>query len=330
MLRRSRVNTRAATFFAFCVLVASCVSPVDEPQLHAEFQTDEAELTRAELRGQSLPDHVVSITIDDGPNPFRTGQNTRAIADYLAEEGIAATFFVLGSRLTDTANMADWRTKRFPRITPTMHALLQHVRTVAIAQSPLHHLIANHTFSHEETLAQLPSSERAAEFINAHNLMRPYFEGDMRLLRTPYGSWTNQVYTALQQTVTGQSYVGNVRWDAGNRLHCAYSARVWDCTQPDVAGGSIDAADWECWAPGAGRPAVSPTECAKGYVAGIEAANRRGIVLMHDVRAESVTMLKALVPMLKARGYRFARVDQVPTVNAALVEKGHRPAPAVR
>ena len=47
-------------------------------------------------------------------------------------------------------------------------------------------------------------------------------------------------------------------------------------------------------------------------------AKRRGIVLMHDVHDDTVDMVKYVLPKLKAEGYRFAALVDVPSVRRAI------------
>jgi hypothetical protein len=70
---------------------------------------------------------------------------------------------------------------------------------------------------------------------------------------------------------------------------------------------------------------LSPEECAARYLAVTEDAGR-GIILMHDSseKAEQITLnrtmelTKLLVPALRERGYRFARLDAVPELSAGM------------
>ena len=307
------------------VLAAACSAPLDEELSDQEHGHDmasgEEELSPNLLTGSGLPSKTIAWTVDDGPNPAGTGANTMAIAEYLASEGVPATFFFVGARLTGTRNMADWRSKRFPRVSATLNATIRSIQALPVAGGAPGHLIANHTFSHQASITTLTASERVAEFINTHNLLKPYLTEDIRLMRTPYGAWNASTFDALQQTNTGKSYVGNVFWNAGGTLNCSYNTDAgWSCAAPETANTVVDAADWSCWAPGNGRPAVPVEECAKGYVNSIEGRGKRGIVLMHDANVKSVALVKLIIPELKARGYRFVRVDQVPIIAAKLAE----------
>jgi hypothetical protein len=87
------------------------------------------------------------------------------------------------------------------------------------------------------------------------------------------------------------------------------------------------AADWDCWSPdGASNPPVLDVEaCGDLYLADIRSVTN-GIVLMHDpyfidndpMKGGTVDMVQYIVPILKAEGFSFVRVDEVPAIAAAL------------
>src|SRR5581483_6461620 len=127
-------------------------------------------------------------------------------------------------------------------------------------------------------------------------------------LRPPYGSWRQksrpdgpQDYpTSLAADLLNQSgrfvnYVGPVKWN-------------------------IVGEDWACWEQG-----IPPEECARRYVEAAERAGR-GIILMHDSadteearrRNRTLELTRLLVPLLEARGFRFAPLDAVPELRALM------------
>jgi len=103
---------------------------------------------------------TVALTIDDGPSPLYTPQVLRV----LEEHGVIATFSMVGQNVAC-----------YPQV----------AREVASAG----HLIANHTWSHQD-LAALPAAAmrdevtRAAVEIHAATGQRP------ALFRAPYGAWS--------------------------------------------------------------------------------------------------------------------------------------------
>jgi peptidoglycan-N-acetylglucosamine deacetylase len=103
---------------------------------------------------------TVALTIDDGPSPVYTPQ----VLGVLEEHGVTATFSMVGQNVA-----------YYPQV----------VREVARAG----HLIANHTWSHQD-LATLPVAamreevSRAAVEIHAATGRQP------TLFRAPYGAWS--------------------------------------------------------------------------------------------------------------------------------------------
>ena len=105
---------------------------------------------------------VVALTFDDGPNePF-----TSAIADFLADRGIAATFFQVGKCV-----------ERFPGTPPRL-----------LAQG---HVLGNHSYSHRvlaclAPMVQRQETERTQDVLAAITGRRPALYRPPWLLRTPW------------------------------------------------------------------------------------------------------------------------------------------------
>jgi peptidoglycan/xylan/chitin deacetylase (PgdA/CDA1 family) len=231
-----------------------------------------------DLKGDRLPHRTISLTYDDGP-----GADTLELGRYLFEEGIAATFFVVGShaegQLPVLAQLHRWG-----------------------------HQIGNHTYRHPGLVSlALSGGDVIGELQKTDALIRPYVCGTAVLFRPPYGNWrertpdgdadcaTSVVADILNASGQFNDYVGPINWD-------------------------IVAEDWACW-----REGVSPEECARRYLVETERVGG-GIVLMHDSSEEeyvrrhnqTMRMTKLLVPQLKERGYRFVRLDEVPSVREAI------------
>jgi len=69
----------------------------------------------------------------------------------------------------------------------------------------------------------------------------------------------------------------------------------------------MSSADWNCW-----RRHWSAQICAKGYLREIRRRNG-GVVLMHCIHSQSGDLVAAVLPPLIQEGYRFVRLDQVPS-----------------
>lgn len=232
-----------------------------------------------DIKGHHLPRGMVCLTYDDGP-----GRHTRELGRYLGEEQIAATFFVMGR-----------------------HAAAQR-ETLAYLRA-CGHLIGNHTYSHPGLVAlALAGGDVVGELKRTDRIIRPYVLSEAVLFRAPYGNWREKIApdsdqdrdTSLVADILNTSgefgdYVGPVNWD-------------------------IVAEDWACW-----REGISAEECARRYLAETERIGG-GILLMHDSseeramqrRNQTMSMTKILVPLLKARGYQFVRLDAVPQVQECI------------
>ena len=220
------------------------------------------------LDGASLPDGTLCLTFDDGPGATDgtgPGPRSRQLAEYLADEGIPATFFVCGKHVAE-----------LPHVVERVRAL--------------GHAIANHTQTHPDLRAAVESGrDVTGELVATDALIRT----DARPLffRPPYGSWSPAVAASLNaDTSLAAGYMGPVNWD-------------------------IDGEDWAAW-----RDARSAEECAQTYVRAVDEV-KRGIVLMHDSTADvtdwqrnnaTLETVMLLVPELRAQGYRFAALDDVP------------------
>jgi peptidoglycan/xylan/chitin deacetylase (PgdA/CDA1 family) len=143
------------------------------------------------LDGASLPEGTLCLTFDDGPGTSERagrGPKTRRLAEYLADEGIPATFFVCGKHVAE-----------LPHVVERVRAL--------------GHLIANHTQTHPNLRAAVEAGEDVArELADTDALIRM----DERPLyfRPPYGSWSADVATVLNADENlSAGYVGPVNWD---------------------------------------------------------------------------------------------------------------------
>jgi peptidoglycan-N-acetylglucosamine deacetylase len=137
-------------------------------------------------------------------------------------------------------------------------------------------------------------------------LIAPFVQANRLMFRAPFGDFDPQTAAVLEPSPMGK-YVGPVNWDVGDHM------------------GPEQAADWDCWKPGADGVVLTPQQCGDLYVKEIETVGR-GIVLMHDpyfvdddpTKGGTVDMIKYIVPILKTKGYTFVRLDYVPDIAAAL------------
>lgn len=159
------------------------------------------------------------------------------------------------------------------------------------------HLVANHSWSH---FAMSGVGDPIAEVRRTDDLINSQVAGKNFLFRAPFGDWRGNLAGILNETGM-RKYVGPIFWDVGGELRGGF------------------AADWACWNNG-----LAARDCGDGYLREINAKGR-GIVLMHDVSARTTKMVRYMVPILKAEGYRFQRTDLVPGIARQLRALGATP-----
>jgi peptidoglycan/xylan/chitin deacetylase (PgdA/CDA1 family) len=158
------------------------------------------------------------------------------------------------------------------------------------------HILANHTHNHKQ-LTRLSAREVESEVAQTDAIIARAQPNGPFIVRAPFGAWSASIANTLNGGAM-KKYVGSVFWDEGGDL-------------TDRA-----AADWACWGRG-----VSVQRCGELYVQEIR-AKRRGIILMHDIHGKTVDMIKQIVPILKADGYKFVGVDEAPSVKRAIAASG--------
>lgn len=116
-------------------------------------------------------DKKIALTFDDGPHPYYT----EMLLDGLAERGVKATFFLIGSNIEGQEELV----------------LRMHEEG---------HLIGSHTYSHVQ-LTKL-EREEACEEIRRTNEVIANITGETPVyIRPPYGSWSEELECAVNMTV---------------------------------------------------------------------------------------------------------------------------------
>ena len=158
------------------------------------------------------------------------------------------------------------------------------------------HIVANHSYSHT-ALKDLSffswKKTVRREVLDAHKILAPYMSnGKNFYFRAPEGAWAQKFADLLNGDKVGRQYIGPILWDIGGELELKN-------------GQYVQAADWACWS-----RSVTVDDCMSGYM--YEARkNKGGVVLMHDLRIQSVEMLKKMIPQLLSEGFTFKTLDDV-------------------
>jgi peptidoglycan/xylan/chitin deacetylase (PgdA/CDA1 family) len=146
------------------------------------------------LTGKSLPEGTLCVTFDDGPGQtVATGAGPQSLdlAKYLCDEGIPATFFVVGRHV-----------REYPDIVPAIRAL--------------GHTIGNHTFDHPNLPDFLRAGGDVADQITrTDTLIREAVGLSPIYLRPPFGAWDASVAKVLNAKSGG--HLGPVGWDIDGR-----------------------------------------------------------------------------------------------------------------
>ncbi len=235
-------------------------------------------LVAHDLTGDALPRNTLSLTFDDGPDAY-----TLALAQFLAEREIKATFFVNGCRFAgapapvpETGNCTE----------PGRHPRDLLGRLVALG-----HRVANHTEDHVDLVSHPALAVSQLSALQA--LLAPYVQDDLYLFRAPYNLWSAGLTLAVRSAPTLRALKGPFYSD-------------------------VDGADWAC-----ARDGRTPEQCADQYLAALaDRPARNGIVLLHD-RNEfcvgcdyTLRLLKVLLTKLPPDEYRYVPLDAIPGVRA--------------
>jgi peptidoglycan/xylan/chitin deacetylase (PgdA/CDA1 family) len=229
------------------------------------------------LDGHALPPYTISLTYDDGPDA-----HTLELAEYLHSQGIRATFFVNGCRLSgapipipQSGNCAG---------TPQVPA--SWLNTIA----GYGHRVANHTEDHADLLDLVPNTATIISQLQlAQARVDPLVADGFFLMRPPYGDWNAGVATAVRSAPTLDKLTGPILWD-------------------------IDGGDWACF-----RDNNPVEDCGQLYLDSINARpDHNGVVLMHDREEFNVgstnplLLTMWLLDHLPRSQYTFVPLDAIP------------------
>ena len=202
MVSHRLIGLVLASSVAACGALSGCAAqtegPPDDPFIEGSGDGNGADeiVSEHQLNGSELPDHTLALTFDDGPGP-----RTKELAEYLATEGIRATFFINGRNVPGRQSALDAIVGRG-------------------------HLLANHTQNHLQ-LTKLTSAKLITEVTQTDASIAQVQPNGPWLLRPPFGAWNG----ATARTINGtpmKKYVGSVFWDVGGQL-TATAAADWAC-----------------------------------------------------------------------------------------------------
>jgi peptidoglycan/xylan/chitin deacetylase (PgdA/CDA1 family) len=246
-----------------------------------------------DIKGDRLPPGTLCLTYDDGPGETPgdsdgPGPRTSELGRYLHDQGIAATFFVIGrhaeAHRETLARLRDWG-----------------------------HLVGNHTYSHPGLVPfARQGGDVVEELARTDAIIRGFVTSNRMFFRAPYGNWrdidpetgkdmpNSIVADALNRCGQFPDYVGPINWD-------------------------IVASDWEFWRRGRSAEACAGAylneirRVGRGIVLMHDSSEQEE--MRAGNRAMQATAL--MVPMLKDWGFCFVRLDEVPEVRSAMASGGN-------
>jgi peptidoglycan/xylan/chitin deacetylase (PgdA/CDA1 family) len=148
------------------------------------------------LNGIEFPEKTLCLTFDDGPGETKgigPGPKTLKIAEYLNQNGISATFFMLGKHIV-----------RYPHILPEV--------------AKLGHIVGNHAFCHHVNFPTLLQNrwDFISEIAWTDDLIRPFNPSNDIYFRAPWGQFSPEVATSLNAALSNDlNHVGPFHWDIG-------------------------------------------------------------------------------------------------------------------
>jgi peptidoglycan/xylan/chitin deacetylase (PgdA/CDA1 family) len=228
--------------------------------------------------GTPLANKQLVLTFDDGP-----GSQSAAFSSWLRDQGIPATFFVLGQYASGATSV------------------LSQMRADG-------HLVGNHTWDHPD-LTLISDSQIVSELSDTDAVIAPYVAASHFVFRAPYGAWSARDYNDLQASAM-RKYAGPVRWDIGGFMTSIYGAD-WDCWQNASGYGVLTSK--QC----GDRYLRQIADVGRGIV--LMHDQDYGDVSNHNLtsgQGNTIDMVKYMVPILKQQGYTFVRLDQVPDIAA--------------
>ncbi len=229
------------------------------------------------LTGRELPSRTLSLTFDDGP-----GIKTVELSRFLREEGVPATFFVVGEQAESRGD--------------AIESLVHNS-----------HTIGNHTYSHSGLCDLIDrGGDPVDELLKAERLIAAWARDAVRLFRPPYGSWSlaadgsprgRQLANRLNATPDLAHYIGPVLWDISGEDY-----EFWE------TGRSAE----ECCA--AYLEAIDRAD--RGIVLMHDSSEKASA--RTNNRAFETCVL--LTPQLKSRGYRFISLLEIPTIRRCVAD----------
>ncbi|WP_299289558.1 polysaccharide deacetylase family protein [uncultured Mucilaginibacter sp.] len=149
------------------------------------------------FNGADLPAKTLCLTFDDGP-----GIHTLAIARFLFENHIRATFFVVGK-----------------------YAF--HQPEILKELKEMGHLIGNHTYDHPDLPYYVSvNGDVINQVLRTDAIIKPFVDSGQIYFRAPYGKWSAEVAQELNRSMLTANHIGPIHWEIAG-VDCYYWQNNW-------------------------------------------------------------------------------------------------------
>lgn len=231
---------------------------------------------------------LIALTFDDGPRPYvlygvnQPGEpKVDSLLNLLDAQGVKATFFVMGWRLT-------------PKTWGERHETNIGVTCIDAAKDELKrgHEIENHTFGHEQLRLfeqKHGASGALADIDHCSAVIKAVGEPQVKFMRPP--EWI--LPADLRPQIEARGY------------------RVMTISSDNpLAVRDVNSLDYLCVGKATQCPRPSLGESVLKQIAQREKQGVTSHILTFHELSTTVTTLETLIPELKKRGYRFVRLDE--------------------
>jgi len=228
------------------------------------------------LIGKELPDKTLCFTFDDGPGKSSSknfGPHTIEVAKYLKEEGIVATFFMVGKFI-----------KSYPEV----------VREV----KNLGHIIGSHTYSHPDMNKEFNKGKNlVSELSKTENLLKEFVDDNNIYFRPPFGRWNIPLSEQINKELsTNLNYCGPIGWHIDGSDWYYWSSRDEDRVKKCVEN----------------YLKLIRSE-RKGIILMHDSSANRNFIwaFIRQRYNQSLELLKIIIPVLKSEGYSFISLKDI-------------------
>lgn len=219
------------------------------------------------IDGQSFPDHVLSLTWDDGPDA-----STLALASYLKRRHVSATFFVVASWIQGLSDEPG-------RGKGVFETGYEHLPILADLVG-LGHRLGNHTL-HHVVLREAAGAAVVDRELRANQLaLDPFLTNEVRFFRAPGGGWGPFAAGIVDGDPYLSRMIGPIAWDVDRK--------DWEGSVQRVPAAVV-----------AARYLASIESAGHGIVLLHDRVGQVGSTY-------GLEIAQALIPQLEARGFVFA------------------------